>query len=257
MHPSIMTLILGALVFILALWSIFILIRSGRVVRHPSVAFLTRLLFTTLMAGMTTGLFYGIELSVKTGQIPKEIVRFLDNSWIVPGTFGVYIILFFDIIRNLVRLPLAGQASSPLAVLMVDVDHFKEYNDKYDHLVGDQVLREVAERIARSSRESNDIVSRYGEGGFLILAKNTTQEGAIRLAKRVSQTISDHPFLEIEITVSIGLAFCVLESNMQVIDEADQALMRAKQAGRNCVCWTTTGGPRVWRPAAYNRETAH
>lgn len=123
--------------------------------------------------------------------------------------------------------------------IAIDIDFFKSVNDSYGHLIGDEVLKHVANIITNSVR-SIDIVTRYGGEEFVILSPNTTLESAVKIAERVRQHVEDNPYhaddLEINVTVSIGIAgYGHSESSTfyELLDKADQALYIAKESGRN------------------------
>jgi diguanylate cyclase (GGDEF)-like protein/PAS domain S-box-containing protein len=130
----------------------------------------------------------------------------------------------------------AKRFQTSLSVLFVDLDFFKEVNDSYGHLVGDDVLRSAAEKISSAVREY-DHVGRYGGDEFLVVLPNGTAEAAWEVAERVRQQIGDKPIVnEVETTVSIGVSQwrCGQELS-DLIRQADVALYRAKQNGRNRV----------------------
>ena len=127
------------------------------------------------------------------------------------------------------------------AVMMCDLDHFKEVNDQYGHVIGDEVLREVSRRLQNSVR-SYDVVGRYGGEEFLVMLTKCDPSNAISRAENLRTAIcskpihtSTHP---LGLTISIGLA---LSSEFphhdvdEIIHEADVALYAAKTAGRNCL----------------------
>lgn len=128
---------------------------------------------------------------------------------------------------------------TPLSMLMVDVDHFKQINDSYGHLVGDEVLAEVARTICACTRNS-DMVFRFGGEEFAVLLTNTRAEGARLLAERICEGISgrnvgigEHSF---PVSVSIGVAeLGAGEGATDLLHRADKQLYLAKQRGRNRV----------------------
>lgn len=131
------------------------------------------------------------------------------------------------------------KTGQPLAVIMADLDHFKVVNDTQGHLVGDQVLAEVAARIKAALREF-DLVGRYGGEEFVILLENTSLHTARQIAERVRQHIGSQPVRtasqQVEITISQGLAMCEKDDDSQsLLKRADQAMYAAKDAGRNCI----------------------
>jgi two-component system cell cycle response regulator len=130
-----------------------------------------------------------------------------------------------------------------LSVLLCDVDHFKKFNDTHGHLVGDQVLQQVAARLASSVR-GVDYVGRYGGEEFLIVLNNCRAEDLLKQAERVRRSVTQDLFNtdagELPVTVSIGATTLrgdgptlPIES---VVREADVALYQAKADGRNRVC---------------------
>jgi two-component system cell cycle response regulator len=124
-----------------------------------------------------------------------------------------------------------------LAVIMADLDHFKEINDRYGHQAGDTVLRETACRLRRSLRAS-DVIGRYGGEEFVVAAPNCSTADAGALAERFRSSICDPPIAipagNIQVTVSIGVAASASPS-ASLLRVADEALYRAKHAGRNRV----------------------
>ncbi|HWU36393.1 MAG TPA: GGDEF domain-containing protein, partial [Candidatus Acidoferrum sp.] len=134
----------------------------------------------------------------------------------------------------------AQRYKRPLTLLMLDLDYFKQYNDKFGHLAGDQALRETAEVLRRNARDV-DILARYGGEEFAIILPETEMERALIHAERARAAVAGHAFRgkdsnpQGDLTVSIGVA--TLTPAMRKIEElvhaADQALYRAKSQGRN------------------------
>lgn len=127
----------------------------------------------------------------------------------------------------------SGQACS---VLIVDVDHFKRINDSFGHGVGDQYLREVAQKLERIARKI-DLVARYGGEEFVVLLPNTDEVGALLSAERHRQAIESSTWPEAPITISIGVATLMshFEPAERFLDRADSALYNSKARGRNRV----------------------
>jgi len=128
-----------------------------------------------------------------------------------------------------------------LAFLMLDVDFFKQVNDRYGHLVGDGVLRAVTKKILENVREI-DIVGRYGGEEFCLVLPETDAVGAEYVAERVRKSVEKHVVdvydARVRVTVSIGIAMFPKNGKRMgtLIDKADWALYRAKRMGRNTVC---------------------
>lgn len=133
----------------------------------------------------------------------------------------------------------------PLAVLLLDIDHFKRINDRYGHQAGDQILITLAKIVAGELREA-DVLTRYGGEEFLVIAPHTPLLGATDLAERVRMCIETHDFnllnesgsvRGVKVTVSIGVASIGdgREDRETLVHTADENLLRAKQEGRNRV----------------------
>ncbi len=133
--------------------------------------------------------------------------------------------------------------SSPLSVMMLDVDHFKIFNDTYGHATGDLVLRLVA-RLLTDNSKGRDTVARYGGEEFAILLVGADLESAITVANQICESLSSKRLVmkgskqDIgQVTISIGVAEHRAGDTMAtLIDRADAALYRAKELGRNQVC---------------------
>jgi diguanylate cyclase (GGDEF)-like protein len=127
--------------------------------------------------------------------------------------------------------------NQPLTVLMLDIDHFKQINDRLGHAAGDTVLREVADLLIRKLR-AGDMVCRYGGEEFAVILPNTSETQALALAERLRSdvaTLNLSGAVQQPFTISIGLAQRTsgIEHWEDVLGFADQALYQAKQAGRN------------------------
>lgn len=127
-----------------------------------------------------------------------------------------------------------------LCVLILDLDHFKQINDQYGHLVGDFVLRHFAELLARQVRQA-DLVSRWGGEEFVVMFKDTELATAATLAERIRAATEAECFefegSQLKVTVSIGAARLAGTDNLQdILRAADEALYRAKNSGRNRTC---------------------
>lgn len=123
-----------------------------------------------------------------------------------------------------------------LAMLVLDIDHFKHINDNYGHSFGDDVLRAVAQTAGTTIRRCDEIF-RFGGEEFVVLANYTDEDGARQLAERIRrdvEAIGTINGLDVCVTVSLGIALMPPgDSAQQLFDRADQALYRAKKEGRN------------------------
>ena len=129
----------------------------------------------------------------------------------------------------------------PLAIILLDVDHFKSVNDQYGHQAGDEVLTTVGTRIKKSLRQG-DVAGRYGGEEFVVLVVGSLPDQCLRIAERIRQSVAQQPIqlggVTIQVTISVGLACLNPERELPLDDliaRADQAMYQAKQAGRNRV----------------------
>jgi diguanylate cyclase (GGDEF)-like protein len=135
--------------------------------------------------------------------------------------------------------------NTPLALLMIDIDFFKKYNDLFGHFKGDECLKSVAIGIKNSLLRPRDIAARFGGEEFIVILPETGKEGAAYIAQRILNNIRslsiEHPDSESNgiVTVSIGAAATYPEEDVSMellLKHADQALYIAKRSGRNCFC---------------------
>lgn len=127
------------------------------------------------------------------------------------------------------------------SLLMADIDHFRNYNERYGHLVGDIVLKTVSEAIKENIRQI-DLVGRYGGEEFLLILTETNQDEAVLVAERVRQALGNKHIRAydegLKVAISIGIAVFPDDSQEEhdLIDKADLALYQAKETGRNKTC---------------------
>ena len=138
----------------------------------------------------------------------------------------------------------ALRTKSPLSLLFIDIDHFKNYNDLYGHVTGDNCLKTVARVLQSSLGRPADFLARFGGEEFIILLPDTSETGCLHLAENIRTTLKmlhiDHQDSSVAdyLTVSIGAVTCndVTQCNrVQLLEEADKLLYMAKHDGRNCV----------------------
>ena len=135
----------------------------------------------------------------------------------------------------------ADRTGESLALILIDVDDFKQVNDRYGHSVGDAVLRRMADVMSQEVREM-DLLARYGGEEFALLASGTDLDGAVALAEKLRLSVGAARFSllapggtsEIQVTVSSGVAVYRGDSRA-FFNDADRALYRAKEAGKDCV----------------------
>jgi diguanylate cyclase (GGDEF)-like protein len=138
----------------------------------------------------------------------------------------------------------AVRGGAPLSLLLVDVDVFKAYNDRYGHAAGDDCLRGIASTLATAARRAGDLVARYGGEEFAVVVPGCSDENARRLAERLRSRIADlalpHDASDVapHVTISVGAATAMPGPGIAAADLvriADEALYEAKRAGRNRV----------------------
>ncbi len=124
----------------------------------------------------------------------------------------------------------------PLSLLLLDIDHFKQYNDSFGHPRGDEVLRSMARQLTRTMRDS-DCAARYGGEEFALLLPDADKAGAVQLAERLRESVERTSWEGRSVTVSIGIATLsdAIASADLLVEHADRALYRSKQNGRNLV----------------------
>lgn len=199
--------------------------------------------------------------STQTNKFSSEDLRFLstianlasislENSRLYEHTqalaikdslTGLYLRRYLDE-RGKEEIGHCFKEKAELSVLMIDIDHFKTYNDKFGHHSGDIVLLHISDLLKGLFREQNYLVSRFGGEEFAILLPRTKKSKAQELAENLRKSIQDGViFLRrspIKITVSIGVAAFPIDADswIDLIKQSDAALYKAKQTGRNKVC---------------------
>jgi len=142
----------------------------------------------------------------------------------------------------------------PLSLLLLDVDHFKPYNDTFGHPAGDAVLRSVAQTLSRSARDT-DVAARYGGEEFVIILPQTDEAGALVIAERLRRAIAGGDWALRPVTASVGV--CTLSLDTPTPDSmtecADKAMYFSKEAGRNQVTHGNPAAPLITRPSRLKR----
>ena len=217
----------GYVVFVVAQWNVYV-DASDLIV--PLVFF-----FGAIFALLTS------SLAVQTA---RDILRIstLEQENITDPLMNIHNRRHFD--RRLTEeMNRAHRYASPLALFLIDIDHFKNVNDTYGHDAGDNVLKEIAVLLQDHVRRT-DIVARYGGEEITIIAPETTLEVAEVLGERLCESIEDavlapanDEHADIKVTISIGIAGLenVMANNEKFIQCADIALYDAKEGGRNRV----------------------
>jgi diguanylate cyclase (GGDEF)-like protein len=177
----------------------------------------------------------------------KDINQSLERMAHHDSLTGVANRRFFDDVLE-AECERANRGETPLTLLMVDVDLFKEYNDIHGHLAGDECLQRIAWAIQDKLRRPSDMVARYGGEEFAVILPVTAEAGAQERAEDIRKTIEglaihhDNQEMSRQVTVSVGVA-CLWPHVQRlkpetIIGASDAALYRAKKDGRNCVRMT-------------------
>jgi len=183
---------------------------------------------------------YTLERATRTSYLEEQL---LIETASRDGLTGIHNRRYFDDHMDRIWLQ-AIREQAPLALLLIDIDHFKAYNDHCGHQAGDECLRRVAGSLKRTARRPLDVTARYGGEEFAIVLFDTRRDHVEELARRIQAGIEslgiEHPASPQggRLTVSIGAA-CVQpmngRSHFGFIQLADEALYAAKERGRNCV----------------------
>ena len=146
---------------------------------------------------------------------------------------------FFEVAAKELSIP--KRVDQPFSVIMIDIDHFKKFNDTYGHCIGDQVLIHFAEICQKNLREY-DLLARYGGEEFVILLPKTDKQQAQVIAERLRTQVADTNMTiennAVSITISLGVCSTSGDSPIDltdIVEKADEALYRSKQSGRNRV----------------------
>jgi len=181
-----------------------------------------------------------INALVKLKELQDELEKknkLLENLAITDGLTGVYNYRFFyqKLKEEFER---AKRYETPLACIMMDLDFFKNINDKYGHMVGDTVLIELATKITENIRK-NDVFARYGGEEFVLLLPHTSENGAYNEAERIRKAVENFHFSHVEegeVKISLGISNYpadYINTPDDLLKCADTALYKAKKSGRN------------------------
>lgn len=139
----------------------------------------------------------------------------------------------------------AVELKQKVAIVMIDIDFFKLYNDNYGHLQGDNVIEQVAKGVKNALLKNSDLIARYGGEEFIVMLTNTSEAEAEKMAKKLVSIVEaleiEHKYSTVSpfVTISLGMAIVAPADNLilrELIDKADHALYQAKSAGRNRYC---------------------
>nr|WP_295770937.1 diguanylate cyclase [Rhodoferax sp.] len=192
-----------------------------------------------------------VRARVKTHLTLKFQSDLLRNLVFLDGLSGVYNRRYFD--QQLgVEWARAARNSTPLSVIMVDVDHFKLFNDRYGHQAGDDCLRQIALTLKSGLRRPADLVARYGGEEFACILPDTGFDDALAMAQEMERMVRaqkiPHEFSQFDgvVTASLGLSTRTAKAGgdaVALVGLADAQLYQAKQTGRGHVCGAKLDAP--------------
>jgi diguanylate cyclase (GGDEF)-like protein len=190
-----------------------------------------------------------VRARVKTHLTLKFQSDLLRNLVFLDGLSGVFNRRYFDQ-QLAVEWARAARNHTALSLIMVDVDHFKLFNDRYGHQAGDDCLRQIALTLKSSLRRPTDLVARYGGEEFACILPDTGYEDALAITQEMERQVRaqkiPHEFSQFDgvVTASLGLATSIVQpgsSSAALVGLADAQLYQAKQAGRGRVCAAVLG----------------
>lgn len=180
-------------------------------------------------------------INIRTKELSEanNLLRIQSNT---DGLTNINNRRYFDFMLN-EEWSRGQQSNTPLAMIMLDIDHFKSFNDQYGHLIGDDCLQKLAHGLSQSVFGGAELVARFGGEEFAILLPRMDGQAAFKVAKHIQEVILSLAIPHVTspngvVTVSFGVASVLPSSDKRPIDLvglADKALYRAKTAGRNCI----------------------
>lgn len=185
------------------------------------------------------------DVSMAVGREKKlrELAAELESQTLVDGLTGIANRRRFDIHLD-DEFRRAKRQDSPLSLVMIDVDYFKDYNDNYGHQRGDECLVQLAGAFSRVLNRARDLAARYGGEEFTVILPDTNEDGALQIAESMRAEVEamriEHAYSGVAsyVTVSLGVSTMIPDLTSKtgsLIHAADRALYQAKRSGRNCV----------------------
>jgi diguanylate cyclase (GGDEF)-like protein/PAS domain S-box-containing protein len=201
------------------------------------VSFVCRPVYKDNMLDGAVLAFRDITVQKRHLQSLESINELLEKQATTDVLTGIFNRMKFN--KSLTKeIQRAQRYNTQLSLIIFDIDHFKQVNDTYGHLAGDNVLKNLARLVASNLRQI-DIFARWGGEEFVIQAPETAIDGAVRLAEKLRSKIETHDFSEPEkVTTSFGVtALKKGDDTISLLNRADEALYRAKENGRNQVVY--------------------
>lgn len=193
--------------------------------------------------------------SIKREKVLRSQSELLRRESITDSLTGIYNRRFFDEHYKF-AIGHAMRQHHTLSVFVVDIDHFKQYNDHYHHLEGDRALRRVAKALKVQLSRATDVAARYGGEEFVLVLPGLSSQNAIDFAEKIRCAIYNlaipHSKSSASDVLTVSIGFCTLVPNLHcdpsdLLRCADAALYRAKENGRNrAVAGTLTPSPAIW-----------
>ena len=181
-----------------------------------------------------------LELNIALQEL-EEVNQELKEKTTLDELSGLYNRRYYDQ-KILAEFRRSRRNLTPLSLVMVDIDHFKNVNDNYGHLIGDKFIVEVAKMIMSLLRRSTDVGCRYGGEEFCLILPETDEKGALALAEEICDSMRQQSIIindmAIKLTVSCGVTTYQQEKDVTpeiIFESVDKALYKAKQAGRDQV----------------------
>lgn len=230
------------------LFTVAIVIMGATIVpEHRFVGF-TSIGIAVALYGLRSAMLQGKYVEVqrdlsKSSLALLNAVEQLREQSIRDGLTGVYNRRYFDE-RLLTEWKTSIRTHCSLSLLLIDIDRFKDLNDRYGHLEGDDCLKKIAQQIESQVRRSSDLVARYGGEEFAAILPCTDRDGALQIAEAIRHAVANlhagNTERKIAAAVTVSIGVCSQQANMTnsaeaMLSTADRALYRAKRGGRNRV----------------------
>lgn len=221
------------------LWALYLITALASGLPESAALYNATVLLVTLIVATTVN--YSVEEGIRHHFLERHQLREMSTTVVRDGLTGLYNRKAFDEHLNR-HWAMAQREAVTLAMILIDIDFFKRYNDEHGHRGGDECLRKVAQTLARSARRPLDFAARYGGEEFAIILYDTTREYLEELSQRIHDGLSAlsirHGASEVSdrVTVSMGIAFVVPQLERSaggIVQAADEALYQAKMGGRN------------------------
>ena len=222
-----------------AVWSLYLAAALASGLPESAVLYNAIVLLVVFVISATVN--YSIEEGIRHHFLERHQLREMSATVVRDGLTGLYNRKAFDEHLNR-HWSMAQREGVTLAMILIDIDYFKRYNDEHGHRGGDDCLRKVAHALARTARRPFDFAARYGGEEFAIILYDTTKEYLDELSQSIHQGVSElsirHGASEVSdrVTVSVCIAFVVPQMERSaggIVQAADQALYQAKIKGRN------------------------